>query len=48
MEQTVKQPDWATKAKLFMIELASVLSLFILLVWWLWTELKHLFGAIIQ
>jgi len=40
----VKHPDWTTKAKLLLVEIASILSLLIFLVWWLWTELKHLFS----
>jgi hypothetical protein len=39
----MKLLDWASKAKILLIELASILSLLIILSQILWDELKHFF-----
>lgn len=41
-EQTVKRRDWFIRARIFAVESASLVSLLLLLIWFLWTELKHL------
>jgi hypothetical protein len=39
----MKHTDWASRTKTFVIELASLLSLLIFIVWLLWSEVRHLF-----
>jgi len=42
-EQTVKQTDWHSRIKLYLVEAASIASLALILAWLLWEEFKHLF-----
>jgi len=42
-KQPVKRSDWATKTKLILVEVSSVLSIAMLLAWLLWEEFRYLF-----
>jgi len=38
-----KRSDWFTKAKLYMVEIATLISIGMMLVWCLWNEFHRLF-----